>query len=272
MYNYPMIWKALRSFTRKTKVGNFFARAALLVENASREFPGIDDFEITGELGLVRSLSASWGEHACLLDVGANRGEWTAMALTFMEGSSEIRAFEPDSRLIGPLSSRFAGKRVFVVNFGLAASAGVISFFPQPLGLDAGNSFNPRGAHPSASQEMAVVSSGDIYLDEEDISSVQLLKIDTEGFEMQVLLGFQESLRKGLIEVIQFEYNFAAAREKLTLEHFLEFLAPFGYQVGRLSYSGIDFEYKIQWNNYDSAPNFVAVRSDLLAAINPRFI
>jgi hypothetical protein len=110
MFNYSFTWKMLHSFTRRSAIGKLAARVSKLVEHASREFPGVDDFGITGELGLIRWLSRDWDQDSYVFDVGANEGNWTAMALSAGCKNIQIRAFEPDSRLIGDLSSRFAAR------------------------------------------------------------------------------------------------------------------------------------------------------------------
>jgi FkbM family methyltransferase len=276
MYNYPFLWKKLHKFTHRSALGKLIARFSKLAEHASRGFPGNDGFEITGELGLLKVLSGNWNANSVVFDVGANRGDWTALALSLGGENLQIRAFEPDSRLTSLLSSRFSGKSVTVENLGLGATSDELDLYVEPLGKDAGNSFtNPsEGTReftatkaPVPATQSASVVTGDSYISLAGIESIQLLKIDTEGYEMEVLRGFEESLRRGCIEVIQFEYNFAAARAKLNLLHFMDFLEPLGYRVGKLSYSGIDLDYKLEWNNYDSAPNYIAVRKDLMSSI-----
>jgi hypothetical protein len=51
------------------------------------------------------------------------------------------------------------------------------------------------------------VSTVDDFLREQNIQRVDFMKIDTEGFEMDVLQGAKASLGEGKIGAIQFEFN-----------------------------------------------------------------
>ena len=54
------------------------------------------------------------------------------------------------------------------------------------------------------------VSTGDDYCREHSVSSLDLLKVDTEGSDLQVLRGFREMLERRAIDVVQFEYGRAS--------------------------------------------------------------
>ena len=62
----------------------------------------------------------------CVFDVGANRGEWTAVALDV--GAGQVHAFEIEPHTRSELAARFgADHRVTVAEAGLAFSAGTVA-------------------------------------------------------------------------------------------------------------------------------------------------
>ena len=68
------------------------------------------------------------------------------------------------------------------------------SFIPHPFGIsiDDGNTYDLRTI--------------DWYVDKNKISTIDFLKIDTEGSDYKILLGAEKTLDKDKIRFIQFEY------------------------------------------------------------------
>jgi len=54
----------------------------------------------------------------------------------------------------------------------------------------------------------------DDFVKENDISSIDLLKIDTQGFDLEVLNGAKASLESGMIKNVLVEINFISMYEK----------------------------------------------------------
>jgi hypothetical protein len=69
---------------------------------------------------------------------------------------------------------------------------------------------------------------------ERGIERINLLKIDTEGFDLQVLEGAQESLRDGRIDFIYLEFNTVLPKEGTAggaLAPLASFLQPFRFNL-----------------------------------------
>jgi hypothetical protein len=83
---------------------------------------------------------------------------------------------------------------------------------------------------------------------------IDLLKIDAEGYDLEVLKGAKTLLRKNLINYIQFEYGMATKDAGLKLDDFIVFLKQFNYSVYSLDVNGftkIDkFVDDFQWINF----------------------
>ena len=63
------------------------------------------------------------------------------------------------------------------------------------------------------SKEMVEVDTVDGFLHRKNINDVDLLKIDTQGFDFEVLLGAKEALRNGVIRNVLVELNFVRKYE-----------------------------------------------------------
>jgi hypothetical protein len=109
---------------------------------------------------------------------------------------------------------------------------------------------------------------GDNYCKSRKVDSIDFLKIDTEGHEYQVLLGFKEMLTNKKIRIIQFEYGYANVLTKDLLVDFYRLLGPLGYSIGKLSPDGVDFKTYGLLDEDFKGPNYVAVLNEHVEVIS----
>ncbi|HLI82761.1 MAG TPA: FkbM family methyltransferase [Bryobacteraceae bacterium] len=213
------------------------------------------DIRTNGEAYLLTTLGA---EAKAVADVGANRGLWTLEAARSCP-NARIYSSEVVSETREELRANVAGQeRVTVLDFGLADHSGTerVKYYPKRSAVSSFYDY-PRG-EPSIWRNERV-ETGDWFLEQFGIASVDLLKVDTEGADLRVLRGFEGALSKGAIAVVQFEYGFAAVLARTLLIDFYEFLGSKGYQIGKLHSNGVDFApYELRNENF-FGPNFVAV-------------
>lgn len=202
---------------------------------------------------------------ACIIDVGANRGDWTAIALETFP-TSQFHLFEIAAPIHAKCAARYAGNPRVVVNpFGLSdRDEPVDVFYYEPADFLT-SALGPRGSSSVVLQGQVV--KGDQYLAARRIAAVDLLKIDVEGMEFRVLKGLQGAIGGGNIGVIQFE-----AHEPKELRAISALLEPSGYTVGRL--------FTAYWEPYSQeptgpiGPNHVAIhrsRAHLEAVLRKGF-
>jgi len=126
---------------------------------------------------------------AMILDVGANIGLTTAI-MTKRLPNARILSFEPDPEPFGYLreTARLNSfSRVETVNKALAAAPGRTAFHCHPRG--AGASHLASGQSLRDGNETVEVSTVDIERASRALARVDLIKIDVEGFEIDVLEG-----------------------------------------------------------------------------------
>lgn len=146
------------------------------------------------------------GRLSTVVDVGANVGDWTAMVAELRSADHpEFLLFEPVSSTVAVLQKRFsADSRVRIVHSAVGDRSGEASIHISPTNDKlASIAAPPSGA--THTETVRVVRLDD-QLSLEGIECVDYLKIDTEGFDLHVLRGAEESIRRRKIKALQFEY------------------------------------------------------------------
>lgn len=187
------------------------------------------------------------------VDVGANVGDWTALLLERAPGDIAGVLVEPAPSAVDRLRERFASDpRLRILAAAAGASSGTAEFY------DLGAASEHSSVVP---RESATVRSVPIVTVAEIATwpRLDLLKVDTEGFDWKVLEGCGELLREARIGVVQFEYGDGWAGAGSTLAYALERLRAYGYEVFRLKPSALErFRYE-QFREYFGYSNYVAV-------------
>jgi FkbM family methyltransferase len=213
------------------------------------------DIELNGERWLLERLGPS--RPAVVLDVGANRGEWTEQVLRDCP-SAHVHAFEPVPATYALLEGRFAANgRVDTHNVALTEPG--IDTLRMWVEHETGSMSSATAApRPNSAEVRVPCLTGDQFLAQHELSHVDLLKIDVEGHEMQVLDGFAAALGAGVIDVVQFEFTLWAAIARRWLADYYEVFEGHGYAVGKL------LPRRVEWKDYEPVDeqflrcNFVA--------------
>jgi hypothetical protein len=79
-------------------------------------------------------------------------------------------------------------------------------------------------------EETVQIDTIDLYCSRNEIRKIDLLKIDTEGFEIEVLKGAHEMLSQGKVSLIYCEVGFLKQNSRNTyFANLTEYLANYGY-------------------------------------------
>jgi Methyltransferase FkbM domain len=106
------------------------------------------------------------------------------------------------------------------------------------------------------------MSTIDLELDRLGLGQVDFLKIDTEGYDLRVLVGAASRLQRGDIGVVQFEYNKPWREAGSTLAAAYQLLEKHGYSVYLLRKDGLYSLRYALYGEYFEYSNFVALRPD----------
>lgn len=88
-----------------------------------------------------------------------------------------------------------------------------------------------EGIHGERFEEINV-DTVDLFCEQQGVDSIDLLKIDAEGFDLNVLRGAERSLRGGKIGFVLIEVGFTRTSEKHVSFSAIEgFLTDFGFEL-----------------------------------------
>lgn len=227
------------------------------------------DFDSNGEAFVLQTLQARAGIKT-ILDVGANQGDWSQIAArTFPQAA--IHSFEIVSSTYQKLAENCRScPNVTTHNVGMSDQNGTTTvYFSQAQSVLATcvPGFTQSFHNYEPKTEVAKVTTGDSFCAENQLTSVDFLKMDVEGFEPNVLRGFAGMLKSGRIKIIQFEYGYINAATKFLLKDFYDVLTPFGMKIGKIYPNYVDFrDYNFRDENF-YGPNYLAVHESLIPVI-----
>jgi FkbM family methyltransferase len=160
-----------------------------------------------------------------MFDVGANKGQ-TVEEMRAMFPAAHVHTFEPVASTFEMLQQAVEGDpSVTAHQLAFGRVSGVVS-----MTANAGATSNKIVAAGTARSEDVRIARGDEFCIEQGISHIDLLKIDTEGFDLDVLSGFTGMLRDHAIRMVQVECAISPAnRLHVPLDRFLTFLDVFDY-------------------------------------------
>jgi FkbM family methyltransferase len=220
--------------------------------------------ELNGENQLIDTLATRL---RVVVDVGANVGDWTSHVLSVAPAARSVMV-EPGLEALDALGARFAGdQRVAILDVAASDRAGSATFWEQP-GAGVTSSLAGDFSSERAVQREVQVETLDQLLDEQGVPTVDLLKVDAEGYDHHVLAGAQRRLRDQCVAVVQFEYNAAWEAAGQTLAGTLRLLEQHGYETFLLTAHGlVDYDPRA-YGEFFGYCNFVAASPAGLAMLD----
>jgi FkbM family methyltransferase len=203
---------------------------------------GANDPHSNGEYWLLDAVlaRAERAKPLTLLDVGANRGDWTRRALDRLakrELGANVHAFEPAPTTLRFLQQRFGFEpRVRVLPYALSDQPGRATLYVVGELAGTNSLVDTQRGTPTP----VAVTTLDAYLAEQQIEHIAFLKSDTEGNDLAVLRGGAAALAAGRIDVWQFEYNSRWVFARAFLRDVFELAASTPYVLGKLYGRGIE--------------------------------
>ena len=149
----------------------------------------------------------------------------------------DVHYFDPVPEYVDEVEEQIASKdRSFLNRFGLSDTTGKIPYYSEVMSfVERSKTLPHRVTDPD---RMFDIKRGDVYVKENNIKSIDFLKIDVEGFEKGVIEGFGDSIKN--IKIIQFEYGGCWIDSEIKLVDVVEYLKHAGFtNFGRLYNNGI---------------------------------
>jgi FkbM family methyltransferase len=164
----------------------------------------------SGEANFIRILS-TFKPRYCI-DIGANTGNYSRMLLALP--GTKVVAFEPlpeAFKSLEAMRNEFPG-RFECFNLGVADKEGVLT-------LHFGEKDSELASFSSEVNNVGYVGQSNVnkiesqvvtldgFLEKREAEEIDLLKIDTEGYESEVLMGAAKTLRDNPPKFVQLEFN-----------------------------------------------------------------
>jgi len=225
-----LFWLYRKLFARRA-----FYRFNLLVFNLGLRGMGIRNFEtdsVSGEAHFIKH-HVSLIDVGVVIDAGANVGDYSKKV---RKANSMVRvyAFEPHPVTYQKLKENIAGLHIEAINSGVGSSSGTLNLYDYAE--DDGSSHASlyqeviEKIHKSKAivHEVKVVTL-DEFAEQNNIDKVHLLKIDTEGNELEVLKGFGKYLGTDKVDLIHFEFNEMNVISRVFFKDFMELLPNYDF-------------------------------------------
>jgi FkbM family methyltransferase len=164
-----------------------------------------------------------------VFDVGANVGQSARFFLDQFP-AARLQCFEPVGSTFAALKEALAGEpRATLNNLALDSREHEVRFLA--VEKSAGNRILGAG-ETAPKTETVQAMRGDRFCAEKGIEAIDILKIDTEGNDLRVLVGFAGALQAKRIAYIQVECTTSPDNHfHVQLADFMDFLNPFGYRL-----------------------------------------
>lgn len=201
-----------------------------------------------------------------VFDVGANKGDYS-IAIKNEFPLAHIYAFEPHPKTFNELvsASNMYGFKAY--NYGLGDKAEQLLLYDHKSDEMQGTQHASiyleviEGFHKGNAQQFMVgINTLDKFIEYNKINKIDLLKVDTEGNELNVLKGAEVALRSNIIDIIHFEFNGLNVISRVFMKDFFDILN--NYKFYRMLSDGlIPLEYDYLTCEIFAFQNIIAIRN-----------
>ncbi len=170
------------------------------------------------------------GNNPIIIDAGANIGQ-SALSYSYMIKDSKIHSFEPVISTYNQLlqiTKKLSHIECYHLALGSEAKEIEIALSEQSL-----NNSLVEDVHSklkSVAKQNIVVKTLDQMVAELGIVQIDLLKIDTEGYDLEVLKGASNALGIGIVKSVYCEVGFNDEMDKIDLFHINKYLKGFNFR------------------------------------------
>ena len=190
-----------------------------------------------------------------VFDIGANKGQ-SILTYKGLFKEAEIFSFEPNPLLFSGLKNQFSSdSKVHLYQDALGEQKGNNEFIIYENNELSSfksievNSVNPFSNEQINSKIIVKTNTLDEFVLEHGVKKIDILKIDTQGYELEILKGATNCLKNGIIENIYLELNFIEMyKNQSNYLDILQLLNGFDYMLVGL-YELNRPEYYISWSN-----------------------
>lgn len=199
----------------------------------------------------VATLAAAGEGPVTILDVGANKGQWSSQLL----GATPVHLCTPEKLRLHAFEPVPATREVYQSTLARTPGNECVTLHPLALSNATGTADiaiwgETAGTNTLSFDESSVgraekvltikTDTLDAFLAAQGIEHVALLKIDAEGHDFLVMQGGEEALRAGKIDVVQFEYSHRWIYARQFLRDVFRLIEDLPYSLCRIRHDGLE--------------------------------
>jgi len=250
----------MRRPTRGVRRNAFFKTVAKLCRQYLKWFGNASyKSEHNGERWLIERLRSE--RFTTILDLGANVGTWaTLAAANFPQATIYACEIVPATfNKLREATSHYPNVRPVLSGFAERTGRMRIRYDPSASAHATYTDYPHSWVGETIDCE---VTTGDAFLAEHRIDTVDFLKIDVEGAEHLVLQGLVTALADRRIRFVQFEYGWVNVLTRFLLKDFYDLFGRHGYVVGKIYPDYVEFrDYDLRDEDF-LGPNYLACRRE----------
>jgi len=178
-----------------------------------------------------------------VIDIGAHKGEFAQNALQ-IKSVNKIIAFEPQNKIFQLLKEKFANnKKITLNNFALSEKVEkkIMKINKMTATSTLNHEINKNSLYfkfksfllyqknSIISEEEINTTTFDVFFNEETFDENTLLKIDTEGYELQVLKGSERKIKE--VKYILIENQFSKMYKGVNFKDCHDFLRKKNFKL-----------------------------------------
>jgi len=171
----------------------------------------------TSEKSLFKYLS---GKKVIFFDVGSNLGLDIDNILKIYLKKKEIHAFEPHSKNYFYLKNKYKTSEVFINQSFIDKKKTTVKFYERTISSLSSAIKNDDKYIKKRSIKTETI---DNYCEVNNIDRIHFLKIDTEGYDLNVLKSAKIKLKKKKIDLIKIEIIFSKNKKELSFHKNVKF-------------------------------------------------
>ena len=231
--------------------------------------------ELMIQRDVIKANQSSTKEKLVFFDVGANIGDWSISLLSNYEEyrpqAPQLYVFEPVPSTSHILKKRLGeNKGIHYVQRALSSKDGTDEIYiaGEAAGTNSLHCENVSVAPESITIKKITATE---FCATQGINNIHLFKSDTEGHDMEVILGSLPLLEEGRVAVFQFEYNHRWIFSRHYLKDVFDAIDGLPYRVGKICPDHIEVydKWHPEHERFFEA-NYVLLREDAISWFSTR--
>lgn len=215
---------------------------------------------------MITGLFPFLSKEPVVFDIGSNKGHFTDLFLEEYKEEGKLYLFEPSEKLISFTEIKYEYKtNITFERLAAYRTTGKVEFFYfENFNNELSSVYPDKEGWKDLPMKNKVVStvSLDDYCKDKKIERIDYLKIDTEGSEVDVLLGCSSLIKGSQIGIIQVEYGGHYTRAAKSFQDIIDLFNGTGYKIYSYKEDGNYWEVKDFVEDFH-AENYIITKEEI---------